>query len=82
HLVITDAEGEAFVALAGGQLALEDGRCRVMTQAATMSRNLESLSEQLERLLETRSTQGRIRKEALGDLIREALRRLVQEERA
>lgn len=81
-LVFTDAKGEAFVALAGGLLDLEDGRCRVMTQDATMSRDLESLSEQLEGLLETRSARGRIRKEALSDLIREALRRLIKEERA
>lgn len=81
-LVFSDPVGEGFVALAGGVLDLDAGRCRVMTHRAALSRDLDSLAADLEQVLRQRRAKHDARTSALNDLIREALQRLAREERA
>lgn len=78
-LVYRDAEGEAFVALSGGLLQLEDGECRVMARDALVTRNLEDIIERVETLIESRQERRAAREDMVERLVREAQRRLVSE---
>lgn len=78
-LVLRDEEGEAFVAMAGGLLSLRSGECRVMARNVVMSRKLETIADEVEKLLEERRQRRGDRVAAIHDLVREALKRLLRE---
>jgi F-type H+-transporting ATPase subunit epsilon len=81
-LLFEDADGECFVALAGGLLELRDGECRVMAREAVVSRELDAIGDELEAQLRAREESALMRKDAMDDLAREALRRLAEEARS
>jgi len=81
-LVFEDEEGEAFVALAGGLLDLRGEDCRVMVREAVLSRDLDAIAEAVEAHLDERRHRGGRQRDVMGDLAREALRRLAAEQRS
>jgi F-type H+-transporting ATPase subunit epsilon len=80
-LAFRDEEGEAFVALAGGLLHVRGGACRVLAREAILSRDLDGVADALDAHLSRRRRQHELQQDAVGDLAREALRRLVAEAR-
>lgn len=81
-LVFRDAEGEGYVALAGGLLELRAGECRVMCRDAAVSRRLEDLADRVEALILSRRERQAAQQDVVDELVREALRRMAQEARA
>jgi F-type H+-transporting ATPase subunit epsilon len=80
-LAFRDEEGEAFVALSGGLLHVRGGVCRVLAREAILSRDLEGIADALEAHFARRRRQHALQQDAVGDLAREALRRLAAEAR-
>lgn len=78
-LAYRDAEGEGFVALSGGLLDLEAGRCRVLALEAVAARELEAIAEAVARQATRRRERSEIHRSVVRDLAREALRRLLRE---
>ena len=78
-MVVRDAEGECFVASAGGMMDLRGPWCRVMLREAVASRDLASIGAELEGVLARRARRGHAQQQAMSDLVREALRRLARE---
>ena len=78
-LLFRDSAGEGFVALAGGLLDLSAGECRVMAREAVVSRDLDAIADALESHLEARERRIARIGDAMDDLAKEALRRLVEE---
>ncbi|MCB9762072.1 MAG: F0F1 ATP synthase subunit epsilon [Alphaproteobacteria bacterium] len=78
-LVFRDADGEGFVALAGGLLSLEAGRCRVVSLEAVVARELDAIAEQVAQQARRRRERAALHQGVVRDLAREALRRLLQE---
>lgn len=78
-IVYRDEAGEGFVAVGGGILHTSGHECRVMVREAIASRDLATLSADLERYVDRR--QQRIERERgiIDELAREALRRMAQE---
>lgn len=81
-LSFVDDEGEAFAAVAGGLLDLDGDECRVMAREAVLSRRLEDVCERVRELEEAHRRQERTQRDVVQDLVREVLRRLVEEGRA
>jgi len=81
-LLFEDEVGEAFVALAGGLLDLRGDRCRVIAREAVLSRRLDEISELVAEHTRTREQQASARRDVFDALAKEALRRLVRQERA
>jgi F-type H+-transporting ATPase subunit epsilon len=81
-LLFEDAEGEGFVALAGGLLDLRAGECRVMAREAVVARDLDNIADALEAQLAARDQRAEVRSDVIDDLAKEALRRLVEEFRS
>lgn len=80
-LVYRDADGEGFVAFGGGLLHHERTECRVMCRDAAVSRSLDDVADLVERHLSSRDRRERARQDVVGELVREALRRLAEEAR-
>lgn len=80
-LVFRDAEGETFVALAGGLLDLRAGECRVMVREAVMSRALERVAGDVAARQRERRARGRAQRGVMFELVREAMRRMAAEAR-
>ncbi len=78
-LAFRDAEGEGFVALAGGMLELKHRVCRVITLEATVARELDDLADALARQSQRRRDRAEVHRGVVRDLAREALRRLLRE---
>ena len=72
-------DGEHFVAHASGLLELHAGRCRVMLHEATLAASLAEVADALARARAVRRARSERRSGVLGDLEREALRRLAAE---
>lgn len=81
-LVFRDAEGEAYVAVAGGLLELRAGVCRVLVRDAIVERDLDSVAGNVEALRRERREAGDRRRSMVDDLAREAMRRLALEVRS
>jgi len=69
-------EDERFVALDGGLLNLERGRCRVTAREAVVAQTLDALSDDLSAQLERRRQRQETHRDVLDRLAREAVRRL------
>lgn len=80
-LLFEDDGGEGFVALAGGLLDLRNGTCRVMAREAAVARDLDVISEALEESMARRRKRAEARSDAIDDLAKEMMRRLVEEAR-
>ena len=80
-LVFRDAGGEAYVAVAGGLLELRDEYCLVTAREAVLTRNLDDVAERVKALSRGRSARARAQQGVMLDLIREAQRRLLAENR-
>lgn len=81
-LELRDDEGEWFVATAGGLLELRRDECRVIVSEAVVSRRLEELATDLERLEAGRRARRDRRRDVIDELATEALRRLLEEVRS
>lgn len=81
-LTFRDAEGEVFVALSGGLLHVESGRCRVLAREAVVSRDLDDIADQLEAHLVGRTARRETQRGVMDELVREALRRMAEEVRS
>lgn len=81
-LAFRDAEGEGFVAHAGGLLSLQAGACKVTAREAVFSRSLEDVAVRLDELQRLRSRRTGTRRDVLHQLAREALRRMGREARS
>lgn len=81
-LTFRDAEGEVFVALAGGLLEMQRGRCRVLAREAVLSRDLDEIADQLEAHLMGRNARREAQLGVMDELVREALRRMAEEVRS
>lgn len=73
-------EAETYVALAGGLLDLEKGRCRVMAREAVMSRRLEEIADEVARHTRSAARRSETQHGIFDDLAKEALRRLRRQE--
>ena len=71
-LLYADRAGEGYVAIAGGLLDLRGGVCRVMTSHAVVSRQLEKLADEVDRLAAQRRGHAELVESVLGALAREA----------
>lgn len=80
-LTFRDAEGEGFVALAGGLLDLRGSDCRVVLRDAVLSRRLDDVAAALEAHRDKRRRGTERQRGTLQDLVREALRRMAKAER-
>lgn len=80
-LVFRDAEGEAYVAVAGGLLELRKQDCLITAREAVLTRDLDQVAERVEALIRGRSARARAQQGVMLDLIREAQRRLLAENR-
>lgn len=80
-LVFRDAGGEAYVAVAGGLLELRAEYCLVTAREAVLTRNLDDVAERVKALIRGRSARARSQQGVMLDLIREAQRRLLAENR-
>lgn len=80
-LTFRHADGEGFVAHAGGLLDLRAGDCRVALRGAQLSDALDDVADRLEAELRRRKERVEVRRGILGELEREVLRRLVAGER-
>jgi F-type H+-transporting ATPase subunit epsilon len=81
-LTFRDAAGEVFVALAGGLLEMQRGRCRVLAREAVISRNLDEIADQLESHLARRNARREAQLGVMDELVREALQRMAEEVRS
>lgn len=77
-LLFRDGEGEGFVALSGGLLGVEKGRCRVLATEATVTRDLNSITSEVARQAQRRKDRTEVHQGVVRDLAREALRRLLR----
>lgn len=77
-LRFVDTEGEAFVALSGGLLALRNGVCRVTAREAELTRDLDVVAQQLDAAFALRTQRAETRRGALFDLEREAMQRVAR----
>lgn len=77
-LVFRDTEGEGFVALSGGLLDLRAGDCRVLASHAAWSADLDAIADDLRAQARQRSSQATLHRGVIGDLAREAMRRLAR----
>lgn len=80
-LLFEDEAGEGFVALAGGLLDMHDGTCRVMAREAVVARELDAVADALEESMALRRRHAEARSDAIDDLAKEMMRRLVEEVR-
>lgn len=80
-LVFEDEEGEAFVALSGGLLDLRGDTCHVLVGRAQVSRDLDAIAEEVGHQAARRRASAELHRGVVGELAREAVRRLVQERR-
>ena len=77
-LVFRAPEGERYVALAGGLLALRADECRVLTADASVFETLEAAAEGARAQQERQRERGQRQRDALFELAREAYRRLAR----
>lgn len=74
-LFATD-EGEGYVAVSGGLLELTSGDCRISAHDARVAGDPVAAADALDALLRGRRERSERRREVLGQLEREALRRI------
>ncbi len=79
-LLFEDAEGEAFMALAGGLLDLCGGCCRVMVREAILARRLEEVAGLVQQHARARRQRSKAQRDVFDDLAKEAMRRLARQE--
>ena len=77
-LVFRASDGERYVALAGGLLALREDECRVLTSEASVFETLEEAAEGARVQEERQRERGQRQRDALFELAREAYRRLAR----
>jgi F-type H+-transporting ATPase subunit epsilon len=80
-LLFDDEEGEWFVALSGGLLHMEGGKCQVAVREAVVSRDLDAVAAEVDRQVRRRRERGTRQREVIEDLVKEAMRRLIAEAR-